>query len=113
MGSVEYNSTKEALRTLTRTAAAEWAGFGITANVICPGAKTTSFRMFEEMAPGDRPRGARPPTRWATSATRRPRSRPSPSSSPATTPATSPATRSSPTAAAHINGAAWDPELPD
>jgi NAD(P)-dependent dehydrogenase (short-subunit alcohol dehydrogenase family) len=51
MGSVHYNSTKEALRTLTRTAAREWAGFGITANVICPGAKTTSFKMFEEMAP--------------------------------------------------------------
>jgi len=51
MGSVHYNSTKEALRTLTRTAAREWAGFGITANVICPGAKTTSFKMFEQMAP--------------------------------------------------------------
>jgi NAD(P)-dependent dehydrogenase (short-subunit alcohol dehydrogenase family) len=51
MGSVHYNSTKEALRSLTRTAAREWAGFGITANVICPGAKTTAFRMFEQMAP--------------------------------------------------------------
>ena len=51
MGSVHYNSTKEALRSLTRTAAREWAGFGITANVICPGAKTAAFRMFEEMNP--------------------------------------------------------------
>jgi NAD(P)-dependent dehydrogenase (short-subunit alcohol dehydrogenase family) len=51
MGSVHYNSTKEALRTLTRTAAREWAAFGITANVICPGAKTAAFRMFEQMAP--------------------------------------------------------------
>lgn len=51
MGSVHYNSTKEALRTLTRTAAREWASFGITANVICPGAKTAAFRMFEKMAP--------------------------------------------------------------
>jgi NAD(P)-dependent dehydrogenase (short-subunit alcohol dehydrogenase family) len=51
MGSVHYNATKEALRTLTRTAAREWAGFGITANAICPGAKTASFRMFEQMAP--------------------------------------------------------------
>ena len=42
MGSVHYNATKEALRTLTRTAAREWAGFGITANVICPGAKTAA-----------------------------------------------------------------------
>jgi NAD(P)-dependent dehydrogenase (short-subunit alcohol dehydrogenase family) len=51
MGSVHYNSTKEALRTLTRTAAREWAGFGITANVICPGAKTAAFKMFEQMQP--------------------------------------------------------------
>lgn len=51
MGSVHYNSTKEALRSLTRTAAREWAPFGITANVICPGAKTAAFRMFEQMAP--------------------------------------------------------------
>lgn len=51
MGSVHYNATKEALRTITRTAAREWAGFGITANVICPGAKTAAFKMFEAMAP--------------------------------------------------------------
>ncbi len=51
MGSVHYNTTKEALRTLTRTAAREWAAFGITANVICPGAKTASFRMFEAANP--------------------------------------------------------------
>lgn len=51
MGSVHYNATKEALRTLTRTAAREWAAFGITANVICPGARTAAFRMFEQMAP--------------------------------------------------------------
>ena len=51
MGSVHYNTTKEALRTLTRTAAREWAVFGITANVICPGAKTASFRMFEAANP--------------------------------------------------------------
>jgi NAD(P)-dependent dehydrogenase (short-subunit alcohol dehydrogenase family) len=51
MGSVHYNATKEALRSLTRTAAREWAAFGITANVICPGAKTAAFRMFEQMAP--------------------------------------------------------------
>src|ERR1700712_1079795 len=43
MGSVEYNSAKEALRALTRTAAREWAGYGITANVICPGAKSAAF----------------------------------------------------------------------
>ncbi len=99
MGSVHYNSSAEALRTLTRTAAREWAPYGITANAICPGAKTAAFRAFDEMAPAmadDRKRR----TRWATWATPRPTSARSPSSSPARTPATSPATRSTPTAAA-------------
>ena len=44
MGTAEYNSAKEALRALTRTAAREWAPYGITANVICPGAKTAATR---------------------------------------------------------------------
>jgi NAD(P)-dependent dehydrogenase (short-subunit alcohol dehydrogenase family) len=49
MGTAEYNSTKEALRALTRTAAREWAPHGICANVICPGAKTAaSRRVFAE-----------------------------------------------------------------
>ena len=43
MGTVEYNSAKEALRSATRTAAREWAPFGITANIICPAAKSASF----------------------------------------------------------------------
>lgn len=43
MGTVEYNSAKEALRSATRTAAREWARFGITANVICPAAKSAAF----------------------------------------------------------------------
>jgi NAD(P)-dependent dehydrogenase (short-subunit alcohol dehydrogenase family) len=51
MGSLEYNCAKEALRTLTRTAAREWAGTGITCNVICPGAKTASSRRVEQMMP--------------------------------------------------------------
>ena len=51
MGSVHYNSSAEGLRALTRTAAREWAGFGIVANAICPAAKTSAFRMFEEMNP--------------------------------------------------------------
>ncbi len=38
MGTAEYNTSKEALRAATRTAAREWAGDGITANVICPAA---------------------------------------------------------------------------
>jgi NAD(P)-dependent dehydrogenase (short-subunit alcohol dehydrogenase family) len=44
IGTAEYNSAKEALRALTRTAAREWAPYGITANVICPAAKTAASR---------------------------------------------------------------------
>lgn len=44
MGTLEYNTAKEALRTATRTAAREWADTGIVANVICPAAKSASFR---------------------------------------------------------------------
>ncbi len=43
MGTAEYNTSKEALRSATRTAAREWADTGITANVICPAAKSASF----------------------------------------------------------------------
>ena len=43
MGTTEYNTSKEALRAATRTAAREWAPLGITANVICPAAKSASF----------------------------------------------------------------------
>jgi NAD(P)-dependent dehydrogenase (short-subunit alcohol dehydrogenase family) len=44
IGTLEYNAAKEALRTLTRTAAAEWAQYGIVANAICPGAKGSGLR---------------------------------------------------------------------
>lgn len=44
MGSLEYNCAKEALRTLTRTAAREWAPTGVTVNAICPAAKSATFR---------------------------------------------------------------------
>jgi NAD(P)-dependent dehydrogenase (short-subunit alcohol dehydrogenase family) len=44
IGSTEYNCAKEALRTLTRTAAREWAPYGIVVNAVCPGAKTAAFR---------------------------------------------------------------------
>jgi NAD(P)-dependent dehydrogenase (short-subunit alcohol dehydrogenase family) len=43
MGTAEYNTSKEALRAATRTAAREWAADGITCNVICPAAKSASF----------------------------------------------------------------------
>lgn len=44
MGTLEYNSAKEALRAATRTAAREWANTGIVLNVICPAAKSAAFR---------------------------------------------------------------------
>ncbi|MAG31339.1 MAG: oxidoreductase [Deltaproteobacteria bacterium] len=51
MGTAEYNTSKEALRAATRTAAREWAGDGITANVICPAAKSASFKSTMEAHP--------------------------------------------------------------
>lgn len=51
MGTADYNAGKEALRAYTRTAAREWAGYGICANLICPAAASASFRRFEEMQP--------------------------------------------------------------
>jgi NAD(P)-dependent dehydrogenase (short-subunit alcohol dehydrogenase family) len=39
------------LRTLTRSAAREWASLGICANVICPAAASASFKEFEELYP--------------------------------------------------------------
>lgn len=44
MGTLEYNTAKEALRTLTRTAAREWAPTGVVVNAVCPGAKSAAFR---------------------------------------------------------------------
>ncbi|MDX6285189.1 MAG: hypothetical protein QOG53_674 [Frankiales bacterium] len=52
MGTAEYNVAKEALRALTRTAAREWAAYGITANVICPAARSAAFLRAAEMMPG-------------------------------------------------------------
>ena len=48
---VGYNSAKEALRALTRTAAAEWGRYGITCNVICPAAATDAWDRYVEFAP--------------------------------------------------------------
>ncbi len=47
----EYNTGKEALRALTRTAAREWARHGITANVICPAAATAAFNAVQSSMP--------------------------------------------------------------
>lgn len=51
MYTAEYNMAKEALRTLTRTAAREWARHNILANVVCPGAATPSYEAFRHRSP--------------------------------------------------------------
>ena len=52
MGSADYNAAKEALRALTRTAAREWARYGICANVLCPAAMAASTRRIMAQQPG-------------------------------------------------------------
>ena len=51
MYSVQYNAAKEALRTLTRTAAREWAPRQVCCNVICPGAQSEAYRRVAEADP--------------------------------------------------------------
>lgn len=48
---LEYNTAKEAVRTMTRTAAVEWGRHAIRCNVICPGAATDAYRAFAEANP--------------------------------------------------------------
>ena len=48
---VDYNSAKEALRALTRTAAREWAQYQICCNIICPAAKTEAYEKFATAQP--------------------------------------------------------------
>lgn len=64
VGTLEYNAAKEALRTLTRTAAREWAPTGVVVNALCPGAKSAAFHRvmgqhpeLEEMADRGNPMG--------------------------------------------------------
>ena len=52
MGSADYNAAKEALRALTRTAAREWARYGICCNIICPAALADSTRRIMAQQPG-------------------------------------------------------------
>jgi NAD(P)-dependent dehydrogenase (short-subunit alcohol dehydrogenase family) len=49
--SADFNAGKEGLRALTRTAAREWAGYGITANIICPGAASAAYLRFKAEYP--------------------------------------------------------------
>jgi NAD(P)-dependent dehydrogenase (short-subunit alcohol dehydrogenase family) len=51
-GTAAYNAAKEAIRSLTRTAAAEWGKYGICVNVLVPTIVTDSARDFFEQRPG-------------------------------------------------------------
>src|SRR5690606_5704253 len=51
MYSADYNAAKEALRSLTRTAARERARDQICCNVSCPGAASEASRRFAEANP--------------------------------------------------------------
>jgi NAD(P)-dependent dehydrogenase (short-subunit alcohol dehydrogenase family) len=53
-GSAAYNACKEAIRGLSRTAAAEWGRYGICVNVLVPNVETDSARSFFESRPGAR-----------------------------------------------------------
>jgi NAD(P)-dependent dehydrogenase (short-subunit alcohol dehydrogenase family) len=50
-GTLEYNVGKEALRTLTRSMAREWAPYQICANAICPAAATAPAAEFIAKSP--------------------------------------------------------------
>ena len=47
----EYNSSKEGLRGLSRTAAREWAKHGICVNILCPAATTPAYERFKKHSP--------------------------------------------------------------
>jgi NAD(P)-dependent dehydrogenase (short-subunit alcohol dehydrogenase family) len=51
MFTLEYNTAKEALRAMTRTAAVEWGRYGIRCNVICPAAATEAYVAFRDANP--------------------------------------------------------------
>ena len=108
----EYNTGKEALRALTRTAAREWARHGITANVICPAAATAAFHAVV----------AQNPEIGLAAATANPMGRMGDAEDDIGGVAAFLASDAARyltgntlfvDGGAHINGAAWDPELPD
>lgn len=51
MYSLEYNTAKEAVRAMTRTAAAEWGRHQIRCNAICPAAATEAYLAFRDANP--------------------------------------------------------------
>ena len=46
-GNTAYNMTKEAIRSLSRTAANEWGQYGINVNIISPTLRTDAFEAWE------------------------------------------------------------------
>lgn len=48
----DYNLTKEAIRGLTRSAAAEWGRYNVLVNAIAPAAKGTVFDQLSQAIPG-------------------------------------------------------------
>ena len=50
-GAAAYNSNKEAIRGLSRTAAREWGQYGINVNVITPMVRTDAMETFERADP--------------------------------------------------------------
>jgi 2-hydroxycyclohexanecarboxyl-CoA dehydrogenase len=50
-GAAAYNSNKEAIRGLSRTAAREWGQYGININVITPMVRTDALEAFERADP--------------------------------------------------------------
>ena len=48
---LEHKTAKEGIRSLTRTAAREWARHGILANIICPAAATAAYEAFRAASP--------------------------------------------------------------
>ncbi|RVT90477.1 SDR family NAD(P)-dependent oxidoreductase [Sphingomonas crocodyli] len=51
MFTVAYNVSKEAVRALSRTAAVEWGGHGITVNVICPSSMSPAAIAYFDANP--------------------------------------------------------------
>lgn len=51
MYTAEYNAGKEALRSITRTAAREWAEHQIRCNIICPGASSPAYVAYATRNP--------------------------------------------------------------
>jgi len=47
----QYNVGKEAVRALTRTAAVEWAEFGINCNIICPATTSPATEVYQRDFP--------------------------------------------------------------